>query len=87
MSKHDHFMLATVAWINRALVPAGVTIGADTPLFENRLIDSLKILRLMAWTERAIGRQIPDEQIRMDNFATVRRIADVFVGEAEYVAR
>ena len=87
MSARDRFAADLVAWINRTLVPAGVTVSADTPLFEKRLIDSLKILKLMAWTERAIGRRIPDEQIRMDYFATVRRIAEVFVDEVEYVAR
>jgi acyl carrier protein len=74
----DAFVARLVDWINRTLVPAGVTIGADTPLFESGLIDSLKILRLIAWTEHATGRRIPDTSIRMDNFRTARRIADVF---------
>jgi acyl carrier protein len=83
VSARERFTSATVAWINLRLAPANVPISADTPLFENRLIDSLKILKLMAWTERAIGRRITDEQIRMDNFATVRRIAETFIGEDE----
>ena len=74
----DAFVLRTVDWINRTLVPEGVTVSADTPLFANGLINSIRILEIIAWTERATGRRIPDAAIRMDNFRTVRRIADVF---------
>lgn len=75
-------LAALVPWIDRRLAPEGVRIGPDTELFADGLIDSMKILLLIAWTERAIGRPIPDEQIRMDNFRTPRRIAAVFAGEA-----
>ena len=44
-------------------------------------MDSIRILELIAWTERATGREVPDAQIRMDNFRTVRRIAEVFAGD------
>jgi acyl carrier protein len=74
----ETFMARTVDWINRTLVPAGVTVDADTPLFANGLINSIRILKLIAWTEQATGRRIPDRAIRMDNFRTVRRIAHVF---------
>jgi acyl carrier protein len=74
----DTFLPATVEWINRTLVPEGVTVDADTPLFANGLINSIRILKLIAWTEHLTGRRIPDKAIRMDNFRTVRRIADVF---------
>ena len=72
------FVARTVDWINRTLVPEGVTVDADTPLFASGLINSIRILRIIAWTEHATGRRIPDAAIRMDNFRTVRRIADVF---------
>ena len=75
---HEAFMARTVDWINRTLVPAGVSVDADTPLFANGLINSIRILKLIAWTEHATGRRIPDRAIRMDNFRTVRRIAEVF---------
>ena len=35
-------------------------------------------LDLIAWTERAIGREIPDSAIRTDNFANAARIAELF---------
>ena len=73
------FVGAMVSWLNERVAPPGVTIGADTALFENGLIDSMRILELIAWTERETGRTIADAQMRMDNFRTPRRIAEVFV--------
>jgi acyl carrier protein len=77
---HAAFVAHTVEWISRTLVPAGVTIDADTPLFANGLIDSIRVLRLIAWTEQALDLRIPDARIRMDYFRTVRSIADTFAG-------
>ena len=77
----DAFIARTVEWINRTLVPDDVTIDADTPLFASGLINSLRILKLIAWTERETGRRIADASVRMDNFRTVRRIAEVFCVE------
>lgn len=73
------FVDETTAWINRRLAPAGVEVQPDTPLFEGGLIDSIRILQLIAWTERAVGREIPDDLIRMDHFRSVQCIADTFV--------
>jgi acyl carrier protein len=74
----DAFVARTVEWINRTLVPADVTVDADTPLFASGLINSIRVLQLIAWTEHATGQRIADASIRMDNFRTVRRIAEVF---------
>ncbi len=73
------FVSRTVEWINRTLVPPGVTIDADTPLFADGLINSIRILKLIAWTEHALDIRIPDSRIRMDHFRTVRHIAHQFV--------
>ena len=77
----DAFAEAMLEWIAARFAPPGVALTVDTPLFADRLIDSIRILELIAWTERATGREIPDAQIRMDNFRTVRRIAQVFAAE------
>ena len=71
-----------LTWLNARYAPPGRTIGAETPLFEGRLIDSIRVLELIAWTERAIGREIADVEIRMDNFRTPARIAEVFLEPA-----
>ncbi len=70
-----------VAWLNARFAPSGPAIRADTPLFTGGLLNSIRILDLIAWTERAIGREIADAQIRMDNFASASRIAALFAGE------
>ncbi len=79
----DEFIARMVGWINRTLVPPGVRIDADTPLFANGLINSIGILKLIAWTEQTAGQRIPDTNIRMDNFRTVRRIAEIFATRRE----
>jgi acyl carrier protein len=85
MLLRDRFVLQMVQWLNRRFARPGVVITEATPLFAGGLIDSIRILELIAWTERAIGHSIPDASIRMDNFATPARIAEVFVHEASYV--
>jgi acyl carrier protein len=77
----SEFVDAMVAWLNDRIAPVDFTITSDTPLFEGGLIDSIRVLELIAWTEEAIGAVIPDVRIRMDNFRTVARIAEVFVQE------
>lgn len=81
MSPREHFTAGLVEWLNRAVAPPGVVIGPETELFAGRLIDSLRVLELIAWTEREIGEAIPDEMIRMDHFRSPRRIAEFFVKE------
>ena len=75
----ERFTEELLAWINARLVPAGPAVTAATPLFESGLIDSVRILHLIAWTERALSLRIPDEQIRMERFRSVARIAEAFV--------
>jgi acyl carrier protein len=67
-----------LAWLNERFAPDGPPILTSTPLFAGGLIDSLRILELIAWTERAIGREIADGEIRTDNFASAARIVDTF---------
>ena len=78
--QREIFIDRMVDWLNRRVAPEGVTIDAETPLFESGIIDSLGILRLIAWTEVAIGREIGDREVRMDRFGSVLNIADAFVG-------
>jgi acyl carrier protein len=52
--------------------------SSDTPLFDDGWIDSLKILKLIAYIELMIGRNIPDDEIVMKNFRTVTVIVEHF---------
>jgi acyl carrier protein len=79
---HATFVARTIAWINATLLSGGLTVDADTPLFANGLINSIRVLHLIAWTEHALGMRIPDTRIRMDHFRTVRDIADTFAADS-----
>jgi acyl carrier protein len=81
--RRRRFTAAMLSWLNENVAPKGVVVTAETQLFATRLLDSLRVLELIAFTEQAIGSAIPDSQIRMDNFQTVSRIAGVFVSERE----
>jgi acyl carrier protein len=79
MSQRTQFTRRMLAWLNAEVAPNGVRVRADTPLFASRLLDSLRVLELIAFTELFIGCAIPDSHIRMDNFQTVARIAAIFL--------
>ena len=81
----ERFVRETAAWIVLRFAP-GAVIGADTPLFEG-LINSIRILELIAWTERAVGHRIPDQMIRMDHFRTLRAVAETFIPDTKREAR
>ncbi|HET6702168.1 MAG TPA: phosphopantetheine-binding protein [Gemmatimonadaceae bacterium] len=84
MNARTRFETAMLAWLNSRFASKGVVITPDTPLFARGVIDSLGILELIAWTEVNTGQIVPDESIRMDNFGTVARIAQMFVREDAY---
>ncbi len=83
--ERDAFAAALLEWLNRRLAPPGERIERDTLLFAGGLINSLRILELIAWIERETGREIPDRMVRMDNFRSVERIAEVFLPEGSRV--
>jgi acyl carrier protein len=77
-TNHAELRDRLVAWLNERFADDGPEILAETPLFVGGRLDSLRILELIAWTERAIGREIEDAEIRTDNFASAARIGEVF---------
>ncbi len=56
-----------------------VRVDADTALFERRLIDSINILYLIGYVEKALGRRLTDDEMVMSNFRSVRVIATTFL--------
>jgi acyl carrier protein len=80
VSAQARFAQAMVAWLNARFAHKGIVITEHTPLFKG-VIDSLGILELIAWTEVKTDETIPEKDIRMDNFGTVARIAQMFVRE------
>ena len=55
-------------------------VTVDTRLFEDGVIDSLRILELIAFLQSALDRGIPDSQIVLANFRSIATIARVFTG-------
>ncbi|CAM3108834.1 acyl carrier protein [Rariglobus hedericola] len=53
-------------------------VDAATPLFETGIIDSLGILHLIAWVERATGHEIPIGKVVMKHFQTITAITETF---------
>jgi acyl carrier protein len=53
-------------------------ISPGTRLFEERFVDSLKILEVIAFLERATARKIPDRQVVLANFASIGAMANAF---------
>jgi acyl carrier protein len=77
----SEFETALVSFINtELLLGTNLTIDPDTALFEDGMIDSLKILNLLGFIESTIGRAIPDEEIVMKHFRSARVIAERFAG-------
>jgi acyl carrier protein len=74
----DRFIDALVDFIQHELSVSTRALDADTYLFDG-VIDSLKILRLIAFVENWTGRTIPDRDVVMKNFRSVRTIAERFV--------
>jgi acyl carrier protein len=66
-------------YVRRELAPRR-RIGLETPLFERGRIDSMNVLRLIAYVERALGRRLRSRELVMANFRTVRAISVRFLG-------
>jgi acyl carrier protein len=49
----------------------------ELPLIENRVIDSMGLLRLVSWLEERYGVSIPDEEIVPANFGTIAGIDEL----------
>ena len=50
-----------------------------TPIFKDKILDSMNILDLIAYVQKKIGRKLTDEEIVMKNFKDVSTIIEVFV--------
>ena len=52
-------------------------LGDDEPLIESGIIDSLGILKIMAFLDEEFGIDLSAEQIKPDNFRSVKSICTV----------
>jgi acyl carrier protein len=54
----------------------GARLSADDDLLSSGIVDSLGILRLVAFVEERFGIQMPDEDVVFENFHSVNALAD-----------
>ena len=66
-------------FIERRLLKGGRRVRPTTSLFRRRLIDSMNILYLIGYVERALGRRLRDDEIVMSNFDSARAIVRAFL--------
>jgi hypothetical protein len=85
LETREDFVRALIEFIQGPLIARhgvrSASIDASTPLFESGVIDSLGILDLLAFVERATGRPVPVRKVDMRFFGTVDRIAHAFWSE------
>ena len=68
----------------RALAPATEAgIRGNTRLFESGIMDSYKVLELIAYVENELHVRIPDEEITLENFRSIKAITNAFWKRAE----
>jgi acyl carrier protein len=58
-------------------------VRADTLLFEEGHLNSLRILDLIAFVEKTLDRKIPDRAVKLGNFRSIRVIARTFHPDTE----
>jgi acyl carrier protein len=84
----NQFEERLLTFIRKLCVENGIAadIGRDTALFENRLINSMRIIDLMGFIESELSIEVPEDKLTMNFFRTPRIIADTFCpagGEAK----
>jgi acyl carrier protein len=61
---------------NEILHGRKVNLKADEDLLSSGILDSLSILRLVAFVEEKFGIRIPDEDVVYDNFNSINSLAE-----------
>jgi acyl carrier protein len=62
----------------QTLVGDRVPILRNTRLFENGIIDSMRVLDLIAFVESRLGQRVPDDMITLDHFRSIGAISRSF---------
>jgi acyl carrier protein len=57
----------------------------DLPLIESRVIDSMMLLRLVAWLESEYGIAIGDADVVPSNFGSIEQISQLLAAKLEQV--
>ena len=60
------------------------SFGLDDSLFETGLIDSMAVVKTVAFCEEHFGVEIPDAELMPENFETARSIAAMVMRQQRY---
>ncbi len=64
------------AYMQNELIAGTIALNDDDDLLLSGLIDSLGVVRLIAFIEATFDTHIPPEDVTIENFGTVQAIAD-----------
>ena len=79
----DEIRLRVRKFISEDLQSEGIEFQNETTLFENGIIDSIGIIRLMAFLEDTFHISISPIEVMIDNFNTVNKISDFVLQKIE----
>lgn len=71
----DRFLEPLSRFIIREFLHGDASLTPETPLLEWGVIDSMTIIDVIVFISEQLGVRVPDEEIRPDNFATVRALS------------
>ncbi len=87
VSAQTEFEARLLAFIRRTLLPdADLPIDRETYLFADSLINSMRILDLVAFVENWLGAEIGLDDVTMDHFRSASAIAEYFAPCANTVS-
>ncbi|WP_349879220.1 phosphopantetheine-binding protein [Micromonospora sp. HUAS YX12] len=83
MAEHEEVVNAVVARLRELLPDTPVDeLTEDRDLRDFAAFDSLGVLELLVWLEGRFSVSIPDEELIVDNFTTVGKMADYVVARS-----
>ena len=56
-------------------------VDLDTPLLEEKVIDSMGVIELVAFLEATYGVEFTDDDLTIDNFKTIGSISNLIVSK------
>lgn len=75
----QRFINDLINYINKQILGGGkIKVDQSTQLFEDRIINSMKIIELIALVEKKLKIKVEDDMITMENFKSVHTIAEKF---------
>jgi acyl carrier protein len=81
------FEVSLCRFVRQLVADDSLRIRRNTRIFEEGLIDSLKVLDLIAFVEAELGIRISDADIRLEHFRTIQAISESFWKERRHAAR